>query len=109
MTRFPFKRRLGYGNAMVMIALYVVWEFSPKISSKLSLKLLLNFSRLSSLLTSYNKNKTYLKSQKKYIKAGADAVIVGSANVKIMENTPVNKIESKIMAFTKKLKNGTKQ
>ena len=60
MTRFPFKRRLGYGNAMVMIALYVVWEFSPKISSKLSLKLLLNFSRLSSLLTSYNKNKTYL-------------------------------------------------
>ena len=46
---------------------------------------------------------------KKYIKAGADAVIVGSANVKIMENTPVNKIESKIMAFTKKLKNGTRQ
>ena len=44
----------------------------------------------------------------KYVSSGADAVIVGSANIKIMENTPVNKIESKIFTFTKKLKNKTR-
>ena len=43
----------------------------------------------------------------KYVSAGADAVIVGSANIKIMENTPTNKIQSRIAIFTKKLKNKT--
>ena len=44
----------------------------------------------------------------KYVSSGADAVIVGSANIKIMENTPAYKIESKIFTFTKKLKNKTR-
>lgn len=44
---------------------------------------------------------------KKYIKAGADAVIVGSAYLKLIEKTPQNKLESKISAFTKSLKKQT--
>ena len=45
---------------------------------------------------------------KKYVSAGVDAVIVGSANIKIMENTPKSKLEDKIFLFTKKLKRQTK-
>jgi tryptophan synthase alpha chain len=41
---------------------------------------------------------------KKYINAGADAVIVGSAFLKLIENTPQNKRESNIQSFTKSLK-----
>lgn len=46
---------------------------------------------------------------KKYIKAGADGVIVGSAFLKLIEKTPQNKLESKIASFTKSLKNQTLQ
>jgi tryptophan synthase alpha chain len=45
---------------------------------------------------------------KKYIKAGADAVIVGSAYLKLIEKTPQSKLESKITLFTKSLKKQTK-
>jgi len=45
---------------------------------------------------------------KKYISAGADAVIVGSAFLKLIEKTPQNKIEQKITTFTKSLKSQTK-
>ena len=48
------------------------------------------------------------KDVKKYVSYGADAIIVGSANIKIMENTPASKLEKKICSFTKKLKNQTK-
>jgi len=44
---------------------------------------------------------------KKYIKVGADAVIVGSAYLKLIEKTPQNKLESKIATFTKSLKKQT--
>ena len=44
---------------------------------------------------------------KRYIKAGADAVIVGSAYLKIMEKTPQDRLEARIAAFTKKLKKET--
>jgi tryptophan synthase alpha chain len=44
---------------------------------------------------------------KKYIKAGADAVIVGSVYLKLIERTPQKNLESKIMLFTKKLKKQT--
>ncbi len=44
---------------------------------------------------------------KKYVNAGADAVIVGSAYLKLIEKTPQNQLESKIAAFTKKLKKQT--
>ncbi len=44
---------------------------------------------------------------KKYIKAGADAVIVGSAYLKLIEKTPQNKLELKITSFTKSLKKQT--
>ena len=44
---------------------------------------------------------------KKYIKAGADAVIVGSVYLKLIEKTPQNKLESKIASFTKSLKKQT--
>ena len=44
---------------------------------------------------------------KKYVKAGADAVIVGSAYLKLIEKTPQNQLESKIASFTKSLKKQT--
>jgi tryptophan synthase alpha chain len=44
---------------------------------------------------------------KKYIKAGADAVIVGSAYLKLIERTSQKNLESKIMLFTKNLKKQT--
>jgi len=46
---------------------------------------------------------------KKYIKAGADAVIVGSAFLKLIEKIPQNKLESSIAIFTKSLKRQTAQ
>ncbi len=45
---------------------------------------------------------------RRYVKTGADAVIVGSAFLKLIQNTPQNKIESRIESFTKTLKNQTK-
>jgi len=44
---------------------------------------------------------------KKYIKAGADAVIVGSAYLKLIERTKQQDLESKITLFTKSLKKQT--
>lgn len=44
---------------------------------------------------------------KKYIKAGADAVIVGSAYLKLIKKTPQEKLEARITSFTKSLKNQT--
>ncbi len=44
---------------------------------------------------------------KKYISAGADAVIVGSAFLKLIEKTPNTKLESTIARFTKSLKKQT--
>jgi len=44
---------------------------------------------------------------RKYIKTGADAVIVGSAFLKIIKNSPQNKRESNVMKFTKSLKKET--
>lgn len=44
---------------------------------------------------------------KKYINAGADAVIVGSAYLKLIEKTRKNQLESKITTFTKSLKKQT--
>ncbi|MHA7647175.1 tryptophan synthase subunit alpha [Nitrosopumilus sp. S4] len=44
---------------------------------------------------------------KTYIKAGADAVIVGSAFLKVIEKTAPNKLEAKIASFTKNLKKET--
>ena len=44
---------------------------------------------------------------KKYIKAGADAVIVGSAYLKLIEKTKPTQLESKITSFTKSLKKQT--
>lgn len=44
---------------------------------------------------------------RKYIKAGADAVIVGSAYLKLIEKTSENQLESKIASFTKSLKKQT--
>ena len=48
------------------------------------------------------------KDVQKYVSSGADAVIVGSANIRIMENTPTTKIQNRMAAFTKKLKNRTR-
>ncbi len=46
---------------------------------------------------------------RRYVSAGADAVIVGSAFLKLIERTPQAKIESKVAAFTKALKEETKR
>jgi tryptophan synthase alpha chain len=47
------------------------------------------------------------KDVRTYVKAGADAVIVGSAYLKLIEKTPQDKLESKISEFTKILKKQT--
>ena len=44
---------------------------------------------------------------KKYVSLGVDAVIVGSANLKIIENTPLSELQNKMMEYTKKLKRNT--
>ena len=46
---------------------------------------------------------------KKYIKAGADAVIVGSAYLKLIEKTKQKDLELTIASFTKKLKKQTEK
>ena len=45
---------------------------------------------------------------KKYVSVGVDAVIVGSANLKIIENTPPTKLQKKITEYTKRLKRSTR-
>jgi len=45
---------------------------------------------------------------KKYVSVGVDAVIVGSANLKIIENMPSSKLQNKITEYTKKLKRSTR-
>lgn len=44
---------------------------------------------------------------RKLLSYGVDAIIVGSAFLRIMEQTPTRQIESKIASFTKSLKNTT--
>ncbi|MGA9229966.1 MAG: tryptophan synthase subunit alpha, partial [Nitrosotalea sp.] len=41
------------------------------------------------------------------IKSGADAIIVGSAFLRVIENSASEKIENKIESFTKSLKKST--
>ena len=41
---------------------------------------------------------------RKFIKLGADGVIVGSAFLRLIENLPTEKIESKIESFARSLK-----
>jgi len=48
------------------------------------------------------------KDAKKFVTSGADAVIVGSAFLRLIEKTPSGKIESKIANFTKSLKKTTR-
>jgi len=45
---------------------------------------------------------------KEFLSFGVDAIIVGSAFLRLIEHTPSNKIESKITSFTKKMKNTTR-
>jgi len=45
---------------------------------------------------------------KKFLSLGVDAIIVGSAFLRLIEKTPAKKIESKIINFTKRLKNTTR-
>ncbi len=49
------------------------------------------------------------KDVKKYVVSGADAVIVGSAFLKLMEKTPSKKIESVLKKYTSSLKKATKR
>ena len=49
------------------------------------------------------------KDVRKYVSTGADAVIVGSAFLKLIEKTPQNKIEKEITTFTRNLKKETKR
>ena len=44
---------------------------------------------------------------KKYVDTGADAVIVGSAYLKLIEKTSQNQLETKVALFTRKLKKQT--
>jgi tryptophan synthase alpha chain len=45
---------------------------------------------------------------KRFVSLGADAVIVGSAFLRLIEDTPSNKIESRLASFTRQLKQATK-
>jgi len=44
----------------------------------------------------------------RYIKNGADAVIIGSALIKLVEKTPPTKIEKTVSSFTRRLKAATR-
>lgn len=44
---------------------------------------------------------------RRYVRAGADAVIVGSAFLELIKKTPSHKLETKIAAFTRSLKKET--
>jgi tryptophan synthase alpha chain len=46
---------------------------------------------------------------KRFISIGVDAVIVGSAFMKIIEKTSSNQIENKVMQFTLQMKKATKK
>jgi tryptophan synthase alpha chain len=46
---------------------------------------------------------------RKFLSLGVDAIIVGSAFLRLIERTPYANIESKITTFTKSLKNTTRQ
>ncbi len=48
------------------------------------------------------------KDVKSYVKHGADAAIVGSSIIKIIEKTPSPRIQSAVAKFTKQLKSATK-
>lgn len=48
------------------------------------------------------------KDVKKYVNAGADAVIIGSAFLKIIQKTSPSELEEKIASFTRRLKRSTK-
>jgi len=48
------------------------------------------------------------KDVRRYVEVGADAVIVGSAFLRLIEKTPVSKLEQKISLFTKRLKQQTR-
>ncbi len=43
-----------------------------------------------------------------FIKMGVDAVIIGSAFLRLIDGLPANKIEKQVMSFTKSLKSATK-
>ncbi len=45
---------------------------------------------------------------KKFAAIGADAIIVGSAFLRLIEKTPTNQLETKIASFTKRMKASTK-
>jgi len=45
---------------------------------------------------------------KKFVSSGADAVIIGSAFLKLIEKTPQNQLETRIASFTKRMKTPTK-
>ena len=45
---------------------------------------------------------------KRFLALGVDAIIVGSAFLRLIERTPANKIESKITSFTQSMKKTTK-
>ena len=45
---------------------------------------------------------------KKFASIGADAIIVGSAFLRLIEKTPANQLETKIASFTKRMKATTK-
>ena len=45
---------------------------------------------------------------KKFVSKNVDAVIVGSAFLRLIEKTPMNQLESKVTDFTKKMKTPTK-
>ena len=45
---------------------------------------------------------------KKFVSSGADAVIIGSAFLKLIEKTPQNQLEARIASFTKRMKTSTK-
>ncbi|MGQ0637747.1 MAG: tryptophan synthase subunit alpha [Nitrososphaerota archaeon] len=43
-----------------------------------------------------------------FVKMGVDAVIIGSAFLRLIDGLPADKIENQVMSFTKSLKNATK-
>jgi len=45
---------------------------------------------------------------KKFVAIGADAIIVGSSFLRLIQKTQISQLESKVASFTKRMKSSTK-
>jgi tryptophan synthase alpha chain len=86
-----------------------IFLISPNTSIERIKKILKATSGFLYLVSIYGTTGIYTPDDaKNFLSLGVDAIIVGSAFLRLIDQTPFEKIESKIATFTKSLKNTTK-